>query len=102
MVSCNGVRKQPPGVAGNIPRHLKSNIPPYSVVSSTDVQHHERPNVAYTVALPVYWDLCPRNLKKRTAPYRALMNHRIMLIKSIQTAFFILCTPESPSAFAWI
>jgi hypothetical protein len=31
-----------------------------------------------------------------------VMNHRSRQIRSIQTAFFILCTPASPSAFSWI
>jgi hypothetical protein len=31
-----------------------------------------------------------------------VMSHKNRQIRSIQTAFFILCTPESISAFSWI
>jgi hypothetical protein len=41
-------------------------------------------------------------LQNPKAPRTLVMNHKIRQIRSIQTAFFILCTPESISAFSWM
>lgn len=55
-----------------------------------------------TAARPVWRDLPPLRKKNHTAAKTAVTSHNSMLTKSIQTAFFILVTPESPSGFSWM
>jgi hypothetical protein len=59
-----------------------------------------RPPSSQAFARPVYKVRLFLPFQNPIAPMMLVMNHKSRQMRSIQTAFFILCIPESISAFA--